>query len=145
MDGRTSPAAQPGKDWASRLPSHSNSAVQLHHTARFTKNNSIKFRLINDNQQTFKDHIAKTARSRRKIGPFLTEHAAQLLVQALVISRLDYCNALLPGLPSCAIKPLQMIQNAAAWLVFNEPARAHVTPSATICGLHEVQYIDACI
>ncbi|XDV31017.1 hypothetical protein PO909_033794 [Leuciscus waleckii] len=47
---------------------------------------------------------------------------------ALVISRLDYCNALLAGLPACATKPLQMIQNAAARLVFNEPKRAHVTP-----------------
>ncbi len=62
----------------------------------------------------------------QKIRPFLTQHAAQLLVQALVISRLD--NALLAGLPSCTIKPLQMIQNAAARLVFIEPKRAHVTP-----------------
>ncbi len=91
--------------------------------------------VIFDDQQTFKEHIAKTARSCRfalhnirKIRPFLTEHAAQLLVQALVISRLDYCNALLAGLPSNTIKPLQMIQNAAARLVFNEPKRAHVTP-----------------
>ncbi len=59
-------------------------------------------------------------------GPFL-QHAAQLLVQALVISRLDYCNALLAGLPSNRIKPLQMIQSVAA-LVFNKPKRAHVTP-----------------
>ncbi len=54
--------------------------------------------------------------------------AAQLLVQALVISRLDYCNALQAGLPSNTIKPLQMIQIAAARLFFNEPKRAHVTP-----------------
>ncbi len=67
--------------------------------------------VIFDDQLTFKEHIAKTARSCRfalhnirKIRPFLTEHAAQLLVQALVISRLDYCNALLAGLPSCTIK-----------------------------------------
>ncbi len=80
-------------------------------------------------------HIAKNAWSCRfalhnirKIRPFLTEHAAQLLVQALVIYRLDYCNALLAGLPSNTIKPLQMIQNAAARLVFSEPKRAHVTP-----------------
>ncbi len=64
----------------------------------------------------------------RKIRPFLIEHAAQLLVQALVISRLDYCKALLAGLPSNTIKPLQMIQNTAARLVFNEPKRARVTP-----------------
>ncbi|KAI2644290.1 Undecaprenyl-diphosphatase [Labeo rohita] len=56
------------------------------------------------------------------------EQATQHLVQALVISRPDYCNALLAGLPSCTIKPLQLIQNAAARLVFNEPKRAHVTP-----------------
>ncbi len=92
-------------------------------------------RVIFDDQLTFKDHIAKTARSCRfalhnirKIRPFLTQHAAQLLVQALVISRLDYCNALLAGLPSCTIKPLQMILKAAARLVFSEPKRAHVTP-----------------
>ncbi len=60
--------------------------------------------------------------------PCNSNSTSQLLVQALVISRLDYCNALLAGLPSNTIKPLQMIQNAAARLVFNEPKRAHVTP-----------------
>ncbi len=91
--------------------------------------------VIFDDQLTFKDHIAKTARSCRfalhnirKIRPFLSQHASQLLVQALVISKLDYCNALLAGLPSCTIFFLQMIQNAAAWFVFSEPKRAHVTP-----------------
>ncbi len=105
--------------------------------------------VIFDGQLTFKEHIAKTARSCRfalhnirKIRPFLTEHAAQLLVQALVISRLDYCNALLAGLPSNTIKPLQMIQNAAARLVFNEPKRAHVTP--LFVSLHWLP-VAACI
>ncbi len=46
----------------------------------------------------------------------------------LVIYRLDYCNNLLAGLPSNTIKPQQMIQNAAARLVFSEPKRVHVTP-----------------
>ncbi len=89
----------------------------------------------------FKNHIAKTARSCRfalhnirKIRPFLTQHAAQLLVQALVIFRLDYCNAILAGLPSCTIKPLQMIQYAAARLVFSKPKRAHVTPLSPCTG-----------
>ncbi len=45
-----------------------------------------------------------------------------------VISKLGYWNALLAGLPSNTIKPLQMIQNAVERLVFNEPKRAHVTP-----------------
>ncbi len=91
--------------------------------------------VIFDDLLTFKEHITKTAPSCRfvlhnirKIRPFLTQHAPQLLVQALVISRLDYCNALLAGLPSNTIKPLQMIQNAAGRLVFSKPKRAHVTP-----------------
>ncbi|CAM4587801.1 unnamed protein product [Leuciscus chuanchicus] len=102
--------------------------------SRSVRNLGVTF----DDQLTFTDHISKTARSCRfalhnirKIRPFLTEHATQLIVQALVISRLDYCNALLAGLPACATKPLQMTQNAAARLVFNEPKRAHVTPLFT--------------
>ncbi len=88
-----------------------------------------------DDTLNFSDHITKTARSCRfalynikKIRPFLSEHATQLLVQALVLSRLDNYNALLAGLPASSIKPLQLIQNAAARLIFNEPKRTHVTP-----------------
>uniref|UniRef100_A0A673MKR4 AP-4 complex subunit beta-1-like n=1 Tax=Sinocyclocheilus rhinocerous TaxID=307959 RepID=A0A673MKR4_9TELE len=64
----------------------------------------------------------------KKIRPFVSEQASQLLVQTLVLSRLDYCNALLAGLPASSIKPLQLIQNAAAILIFNKPKRMHVTP-----------------
>lgn len=88
-----------------------------------------------DDQLNFSDHISRTAQSCRfalynirKIRPFLSEHAAQLLVQALVLSKLDYCNSLLAGLSANSIKSLQMLQNAAARVVFNEPKRAHVTP-----------------
>ncbi len=91
--------------------------------------------VVIDDKLNFSDHITKTARSCRfalynikKIRPFLSEHATQLLVQALVLSRLDYCNALLAGLPGNSIKPLQLIQNTAARLIFNEPKRTHVTP-----------------
>src|SRR4029434_4240253 len=52
-------------------------------------------------------HIASVSRSCRcalynirKIRPYLTQYATQLLVQTLVSSRLDYCNALLTGLPA---------------------------------------------
>src|SRR4029434_2486953 len=83
--------------------------------------------VIIDDQLTFTAHIASVSRSCcfvlyniRKIRPYLTQYATQLLVQTLVSSRLDYCNALLTGLPACAVKPLQMIQNAAGlWCLNN--------------------------
>src|SRR4029434_9847951 len=91
--------------------------------------------VIIDYQLTFTAHIASVSRSCRfalynihKIRPYLTQYATQLLAHTLVSARLDYCNALLTGLPACVVKPLQMIQNVAARLVFNQLKRAHVTP-----------------
>ena len=45
--------------------------------------------------------------------------------------RLDYCNSLLAGLAASAIRPLQLIQNAAARLIFNVPKYAYTTPLLT--------------
>ena len=91
--------------------------------------------VILDDQLSFSDHIAATARSCRfqlynirRIRPYLTKEATQLLIQATVISRLDYCNSLLAGAPACAIKPLKLIQKAAARLVFKHPKFSHSTP-----------------
>ncbi|XP_062859432.1 uncharacterized protein LOC134321553 [Trichomycterus rosablanca] len=91
--------------------------------------------VVLDNQLTFSPYIANMTRSCRfllynirKIRPFLSREATQILVQSLVISRLDYCNSLLAGAPMATIKPLQLIQNAAARLVFNQPKHCHITP-----------------
>ncbi|KAJ8375001.1 hypothetical protein SKAU_G00055810 [Synaphobranchus kaupii] len=88
-----------------------------------------------DNRLSLSENIAVVTRACRfflynirRIRPFLTTHSTQLLVQAMVLSRLDYCNSLLAGLPASAIRPLQRIQNAAARLVFNLPRHSHVTP-----------------
>ncbi|XP_056270598.1 ubiquitin carboxyl-terminal hydrolase 13 isoform X3 [Pseudoliparis swirei] len=88
-----------------------------------------------DSQLSLTANITATERSCRymlhnirRIRPLLTQKAAQVLIQALVISRLDYCNSLLAGLPAKAIRPLQLIQNAAARLVFSLPKFTHTTP-----------------
>ena len=92
---------------------------QLSHTANITATTrSCRFMLYNS----------------RRIRPLLTQKAAQVLVQALVISRIDYFNSLPAGLPTSAIRPLQLIQNAAARLVFNQPKFSHTTP--LLCSLH---------
>ncbi len=101
---------------------------------RSARNVSI-LEVMLDEQLIFKGHISKSVWSCRfalhtisKIRPLLTEHDAQLLVQGLVISRLYFCNALLAGLTSCEIKPLQMIQNAAAWLLhWDQESPRHIT------------------
>ena len=73
----------------------------------------------------------------RKIRPIckhLTFDAAQLLVQAFVISKLDYCNSLLHCLPKHVIKQLQRVQNAAAPVVTLSPKFCHITP--VLANLH---------
>lgn len=109
--------------------------VMLESNLLVPTNSARNLGVMIDDQLTFKVHVASIARSCRyalynirRIRPYLTQQATQLLVQALVISRIDYCNSLLAGLPACTFKPLQMIQNAAARLVFNLPKTAHVTP-----------------
>jgi hypothetical protein len=64
-------------------------------------------------------------------------------MQAFVISRLDYCNSLV-GLRMCVIKPLQLIQKAAAHLVFNFPTFSHVTPLISHVTFHWLS-AEACI
>ena len=58
-----------------------------------------------------------------RIRPLLTECAAKSIVHALVISRLDYCNAVLINLPKYEIRRLQQVQDSAARLVKNCTAR----------------------
>jgi len=47
---------------------------------------------------------------------------------SLELSRLDYGNATLAGIPMYQLKRLQSVLNAAARLVFSSPRRDHVSP-----------------
>ncbi|KAK3514235.1 hypothetical protein QTP70_010412 [Hemibagrus guttatus] len=101
----------PAQDLAISLD---NSMISPSATAR-------KLGVTMDNQLSFSSHVTNVTRSCRfllynirRIRPFLSTQATQVLVQSLVITRLDYCNSLLAGLPLNAIRPPQMIQNAAA-------------------------------
>ena len=62
------------------------------------------------------------------IRPYLSKSVAARLVAAMVISRLDYCNSALIGLPADQIARLQRVQNNAARLVLKKRRRDHVTP-----------------
>ncbi|XP_029448463.1 nebulin-like [Rhinatrema bivittatum] len=53
---------------------------------------------------------------------------ARIQSDALILSNLDYCNALCIGLPLSTLHPLQLIQSATARLIFNLPKREHISP-----------------
>jgi len=76
---------------------------------------------------------------RRQLG----RDVSARLVSALVLSHLDYCNAVLVGLPAATLAPLQRVLRAAARLVLDLKPRDHVSPA--LRGLHwlpVVQRID---
>ena len=62
-----------------------------------------------------------------KIRKYLTEDATKSLVNAYIVSRLDYCNSLYSGLPYYLIGKLQRVQNRAARLVKKLPWRSSIT------------------
>ena len=49
-------------------------------------------------------------------------------MNAFVISRLDYCNSILFGLPNTELQKLQRVQNTAARLICNMNKFDHITP-----------------
>ena len=69
-------------------------------------------------------HLQNISRIRR----YLTPEATKSLVHAFIMSRLDYGNVLLAGLPLEHLKKLQRIQNIAARIITFTPRRDHITP-----------------
>jgi len=56
------------------------------------------------------------------------------MVVALVLSRLEYCNGVLIGLPANLIQRLESVQNAAARLIFGICRSEHITDA--LASLH---------
>ncbi len=113
---------------------------------KFSANPTFVLQLTRIN---FTDHIVLARSGRfamyniRKIRPFLTGHATELLVQALVLSRLGYCTALLADLPACTTKPLQLIQHVALRVILNELKRVHATHLITLHWLPVAAHITS--
>ena len=59
---------------------------------------------------------------------FLTDKVTAQLMISLVLSKMDYCNSLLTGLPDNQINKLQRVQNCAAKVCFRKRKYDHATP-----------------
>ena len=71
------------------------------------------------------DHAQYTA--NKLIRNILNEDTTHTPVLSLIMSHLDYCNAIFYGLPEVDLKRLQRVQNIAAKLVLNKSHRDSVT------------------
>ena len=88
-----------------------------------------------DNQLKMVTQINQTCKAAffhilniRRIRKFLSFDTVQTLVNAFGISRLDYCNSILFGLPNTDLQKLQRVQNTAARLICNMNKFDHITP-----------------
>ena len=67
----------------------------------------------------------------RRIGSIrqdLSVEATKTLVSSLVLSRLDYCNALLAGSPQVLLDSIQRVINCSARFIYKASKSAHITP-----------------
>ena len=69
-------------------------------------------------------HLRRIKHIRR----FISTKTAVLIINSFVISRVDYCNSLLAGLPNCHLHRIQLVLNAAARLLYRGQKKDHITP-----------------
>lgn len=78
------------------------------------------------------NHIIKCMyieiRKITKIRQFLSPKTTELLINSLVLTRLDYCNSLLCNTSQANIKSLQVVQNNAARLILRKRKFDSATP-----------------
>lgn len=94
-----------------------------------------------DSSLSLETHVTKVCQTCyffitwiKKIRHVLTTEATKSMVQALIISRLDYCNSILMGLPSTLVCKLQRVMNISARLILKTPKDGSITEA--LADLH---------
>ena len=68
------------------------------------------------------------------VQKYLSIKASVKLVTSLILSRLDYCNFHLSGLPASSVHSLPRIQNCATHLILRKYKTDHITP-VSVCPM----------
>ena len=91
--------------------------------------------VVLDHNLSMSSHVTSLCQSmyfqlRRiaSIRNFIPDDVAKTLVTSLILSKLDYCNSLLAGIPQESLNRLQLVQNNAARLVSKTKKSDHITP-----------------
>ena len=86
--------------------------------------------VVLDSRLTFENHVSSAiqscnyhAQAIRHICDLLDQSMAQKLTCSLILSRLDYCNSLLYGVPVEVLSKLQRLQNHVARIVLKADRR----------------------
>ena len=86
--------------------------------------------VIVNNKLSMRVHISKISstcffhlRRLRKLRPLIDTASAQRFVSAFILSRVDYCNAVLAGLPTNTLAPQQRVLNATVRFVAGTTSR----------------------
>ena len=92
--------------------------------------------VILDPSVDMEDHIKKICKTCHfhltnisKIRSYLDCKSTEAIIHAFVTTNLDYCNAMLYGLPKVLLNRLQLVQNRAARIVTFTKKYEHITPS----------------
>ena len=91
--------------------------------------------VIFDSHVNLEKHVMNTCkmafyhlRNIARVRNCLSQDDAETLVDAFISSKLDFCNALMVGLPKSVIDRLQYAQICAARLVTRTRGSEHITP-----------------
>ena len=91
--------------------------------------------VVFDSSFSFSDHVSQVIKSTRvhtrdlyRIRTLLDLNTSVLLANALVSSRLDYCNSLFLSLTDFELRRLQLIQNSLCRVVTRSSKYSHITP-----------------
>ena len=89
-----------------------------------------------DSELYMKQYISKIASTcsyhQKRLSQIYSSISRETVIQLvmfLVMSRIDYCNSVLAGLPASTLSPLQRVQNSAARLVLGLSRQSHITPA----------------